>query len=244
MLYRPLFWTAYWFEDWIFSSAYRGATAILFSSASAKTAFCAAYLIGKRNSRGEANPKVKIVGLTSKGNIAFTKGLGLYDEVFEYGAFQQGLEREKWVYVDVAGNADLNEKLSEHFRTPQSGQLITSISLGMTTLSPQSGPVSSLKWTTNTFMEPSEKGQFEQFFMVEWLNVRKHQLSLKEIFDRQHQAWTELMTDCVKWVRLERIAGADAVKKAYDHIASAGFSPDVGFIWSLWDNEGTVAAKL
>ncbi|KAJ7728587.1 hypothetical protein DFH07DRAFT_757232 [Mycena maculata] len=240
MLYRPLFWTAYWFEDWIYSLGYRGATSFLISSASAKTAFCAAYLIGKRRSRGEPNSKVKIVGLTSKRNIEFTRGLGLYDEVVEYGSFASALGREKWVYVDVAGNDDLNKRLFEHFRAREHGELVTSVALGMTTLAPASEKASSLDWSINTFAESS---QVEQFFMVEWLNVRKHQLSLKEIFGRQNRAWKELMVDCIPWVRLERVTGADAVKKAYEKIVEAGFSPDVGFIWSLWD-DSAVGAKL
>ncbi|KAJ7682851.1 hypothetical protein B0H17DRAFT_942560 [Mycena rosella] len=243
MLYRPLFWTAYWFEDWIFSVGYRGATAFLVSSASAKTAFCAAYLIGKRRAGGEANSNVKIIGLTSKKNMAFTKGLSLYDEVVEYGSFTSALGREKWVYIDVAGSDDLNKRVFAHFQTLASGELITSVALGMTTLAPASEKATSLDWNTNTFEASSEIPQLEQFFMVEWLNVRKHQLSLKEIFDRQHRAWADLMVDCVLWVRLERVSGADSVKRAYEKIASTGFSPDVGFIWSMWDDE-TAAAKL
>ncbi|KAJ7312985.1 hypothetical protein DFH08DRAFT_896371 [Mycena albidolilacea] len=244
MLYRPLFWTAYWFEDWIFSLGYRGATAFVISSASAKTAFCAAYLIGKRRSRGETN--VKIVGVTSKGNTAFTKGLSLYDEVVEYDSFKSALGQGKWVYVDVAGNGDFNKRLFAHFQTPESGELVTSVALGMTTLAPASEKATSLDWTTPTFTGSSKVPALEQFFMVEWLDVRKHQLSLHEIFRRQKQAWTELMVDCIPWVRLEHVSGADEVKKAYDKIATSGFSPDVGFIWSLWDEEAdkNVPAKM
>jgi hypothetical protein len=244
MLYRPLFWTAYWFEDWIFSLGYRGATAFVISSASAKTAFCAAYLIGKRRSRGETN--VKIVGVTSKGNTAFTKGLSLYDEVVEYDSFKSALGQGKWVYVDVAGNGDFNKRLFAHFQTPESGELVTSVALGMTTLAPASEKAASLDWATPTFTGSSKVPALEQFFMVEWLDVRKHQLSLHEIFRRQKQAWTELMVDCIPWVRLEHVSGADEVKKAYDKIATRGFSPDVGFIWSLWDEEAdkNVPAKM
>jgi hypothetical protein len=56
MIYRPLFWTAYWCEDWLHSSNYRGGVSgVVISSASAKTAFCLAYLIGKRVGVGEGN---------------------------------------------------------------------------------------------------------------------------------------------------------------------------------------------
>ncbi|KAJ7158072.1 hypothetical protein C8R46DRAFT_1291474 [Mycena filopes] len=219
MLYRPLFWTAYWFEDWIFSLGYRGATAFLISSASAKTAFCAA----------ARETKVKIIGLTSKRNVAFTKGLGLYDAVLEYDSFLPSLGREKWVYVDVAGNDELNKRVFAHFQPgANSGELVSSVSLGMTTMTPASEKASRIKG-------------LEQFFMPEWLNVRKHQLSLKEIFRRQKEAWAALMVDCVPWVRLVHVSGAEQVKKAYDDITRGGFSPEVGYIWSLWDEEGVVA---
>ena len=83
MLYRPLFWTSFWAEDWLFTAPtmpYNGAAAILISSASAKTAFCLAYLVQKCN-----QPGVTVIGLTSKRNLALTKGLGLYAAV--HGAY-------------------------------------------------------------------------------------------------------------------------------------------------------------
>ncbi|KAJ7056649.1 hypothetical protein C8F01DRAFT_1154442 [Mycena amicta] len=248
MLYRPLFWTAYWFEDWTHSVGYRGATSVLISSASAKTAFCAAYLVRKRRARAEADPGLKIVGLTSKRNVAFTRGLGLYDEVVDYDALESTLkgEKTKWLYVDVAGSDALNSRLFTHFKD---GELIAAVALGMTSLSPASQKAATLSWQTNTFTEEdsslqkTSENQLETFFMVEWLNVRKHQLSMQEIFRRQQQAWMELMKDCVPWVRLVRVSGAEAVKKAYDEVEKKGFSPDVGYIWSLWD-EGGPSAKL
>ena len=89
MLYRLLFWTSFWAEDWLFTAPampYNGAATILVSSASAKTAFCLAYLVQKRN-----QPGVTVIGLTSKRNLAFTKGLGLYAVVHTYDDVKQGL---------------------------------------------------------------------------------------------------------------------------------------------------------
>ncbi|KAF8905221.1 hypothetical protein CPB84DRAFT_1845030 [Gymnopilus junonius] len=54
MLYRPLFWTSYWCEDWLNSSNYHGgAHTILISSASSKTAFCLVYIIAKQRQNVE-----------------------------------------------------------------------------------------------------------------------------------------------------------------------------------------------
>lgn len=258
MLYRPLFWTSYWCEDWLHTSKYRnGASQILISSASSKTAFCLAYLIGKRISRGEIDSKVKIVGLTSKKNLAFTKNLGLYHDVLDYNSFSSakqlnGSRDSRWIYVDVAGNDDLNKRIFAHFASPYTGKLAAWIALGMTNLSPSSSNASSIDWNANTFAQPASPSSasdsagsstssfwpvLEQFFMPEWLDVRKHQLSIAEIFARQNVAWKELMADCGGWVRLTRVYGAEKVQEAYGYVAKEGLGPDRGLIWSLWDEE-------
>ena len=246
MLYRPLFWTSFWCEDWFFKSGYREANNILISSASSKTAFCLAYLIRKRFARGEIPPK-NIIGLTSKRNMAFTIGLGLYDDVVEYDSFPtskslQISDGDKWLYVDVSANDALNKSIFAHFGS--SDRLAASIALGMTNLSPSTPNTPSANWTLNTFVDNDDKrsrspslSSMEQFFMVEWLNVRKHQLKPREIHLLQDNAWREFMKDCVGWVKLESVLGAEAVKRAYERLAKGGLGPDQGFIWSLWDGD-------
>ena len=246
MLYRPLFWTSFWCEDWFFKSGYREANNILISSASSKTAFCLAYLIRKRFTSGEILPK-RIIGLTSKRNLAFTTGLGLYDDVVDYDSFPtsgnlQISDGDRWLYVDVSANDALNKSIFAHFGSGD--RLVASIALGMTNLSPSTPNASSANWTLNTFVDNDDKrprspslSSMEQFFMVEWLNVRKHQLKPREIHLLQDSAWREFMKDCVGWVKLERVLGAEAVKRAYERLAKGGLGPDQGFIWSLWDGD-------
>ena len=265
MLYRPLFWTSYWCEDWLFSSAYRGASRILISSASSKTAFCLAYLLRKRIILGEVNPNIKVVGLTSKKNLGFTTRLGHYHEVLEYGTFTsgstlQGGQGKGWIYVDVAGNESLNTRVLAHFASPYTGNLVACVSLGLTNVMPASSEASSLDWTTNSVSTqasrhaspPTEDAvpsptfwpKFEQFFTVEWLGVRKRQLSIADISSRQDQAWKELMKDCVAWVKLDHVRGANSVKRAYEKVAKDGLGPDRGLIWSLWGEPAKVNYKL
>ncbi|EIN05342.1 hypothetical protein PUNSTDRAFT_106993 [Punctularia strigosozonata HHB-11173 SS5] len=254
MLYRPLFWTAFWCEDWLHASGYRGgARRVLISSASAKTAFCLAYLIRKRKLQG-----MKVVGLTSKRNLAFTNGLGLYDEVSEYDSFASSNAlnlkdgdgaQEEWIYIDVAGNDDLNNKIFAHYKG--SGKLTASIQLGLSTLSPSSPEGSSTKWTTNTALEvshaqtPKDAPTLEQFFMPEWLTLRRRQLPTPTILSMQNKAWAELMQDGKGWVRIERTRGEN-VRRAYERVASNGVGAEVGEVWSLWDVEekGVAVAKL
>ncbi|KAG6828346.1 hypothetical protein H0H92_008285 [Tricholoma furcatifolium] len=263
MLYRPLFWTSYWCEDWLFSSNYRGgASVLLISSASSKSAFCLAYRIKKRISRGDVSQDTHVVGLTSAGNVEFTKGLGLYDEVLEYSTFtsgdafqvQAGSESEKrWIYVDVASNEALNQRIRAHFASPYSPHLVACVSLGLTNLQPSSG-ADAIAWSTNTFatdfgtVAPTSRfwPKFESFFMPEWLNVRKHQLPAEEIFRRQNEAWGALMEDCGGWVKMERVYGGEAVKRAYEAVVQRGLEPQRGLVWSLWekDREEDVAGLL
>lgn len=257
MLYRPLFWTSYWFEDWLHASGYRGGvSAVLISSASSKTAFCLAYVIGKRVRRGETDKNTKIIGLTSKKNLEFTKKLGLYDEVLEYGSFTSapsfhGKPDSKWFYVDVAGNDTVNGAINAHFASPYTGRLVAIVALGITTLSPSSTEAKSIDWAANAVdTKPTVSSspfplkscspfppKVENFFMPEWLDVRRHQIPITDIFNRQNQAWKELMQDCPGWVQLERTYGAAAVQTTYQRLSIEGLGPDKGLIWSLWDAE-------
>ncbi|KAG9313370.1 hypothetical protein JVU11DRAFT_5687 [Chiua virens] len=159
MLYRPLFWTSFWCEDWFHTSKYRGgASRILISSASAKTAFCLAYLIRKRaatDNDGRMSMR-QVIGLTSSKNYVFTKNLGLYDHVLNYDEFESAPvlnePLQKWIYIDVAGNEHLNARIFAHF-SDTNRDLAGSVALGLTNLSPSSKSDSADKWTRNEFSQ-------------------------------------------------------------------------------------------
>ncbi|KAG6856939.1 hypothetical protein H0H87_011925 [Tephrocybe sp. NHM501043] len=155
------------------------------SSASPKTAFCLAYRIKKRISRGDLDRNIRIVGLTSKGNLEFTKRLGHYDGVLEYGSFTSGDAFQarggdnRWIYADVASNDALNQRIRTFFTSPYSPHIAACVTLGLTNLSPGD---TSIEWSANTFdVAPNYNmaisqfwPKFQKFFMPKWLNVRKH----------------------------------------------------------------------
>ena len=243
MLYRPLFWTAFWCEDWLHAAHFRGASHFLISSASAKTAFCLAYLLGKR--RSAEGHSFKITGLTSSRNLDFTRGLKLYDEVLEYDGFEASELLHPfsgtYAYVDVAGNDALNSRIHRHFAAGQA--LVASVQLGLTNLSPSAPSAATTMFTTNTSLNgpmPSKDGQvhMEQFFMPEWLAARKRQLSVAQITSMQAAAWRGLMDDGKDWIRIERVFGGEQVQEAYRRVAKEGTDPTLGGIWSLWDDPG------
>jgi hypothetical protein len=170
---------------------------------------------------------MKVVGLTSKGNMAFTKRLGLYDDIVVYDEIGNvNVGKDRWIYVDIAANEDVNKKVASHF----GGQLVANVALGFTNLSPSlSSSSTSPEWTTNTFKlqdtpspssaastqegfflgefvrVPASTSHLSLYLSVEWLNVRKHQISAKTTFEMQNQAWRELLEDGKEWVKLERV---------------------------------------
>lgn len=312
MLYRPLFWTSFWCEDWLYTSGYYGndndaapgAVTMLISSASSKTAFCFAYCVRKRaeaeaeaTTSRKSNSKPKptstttptLIGITSSKNLAFTKRLGLYDQVYSYDEFtsvpalninnNRGKEARtgtsRWIYIDVAGNDKLNDKVYKHFESPYTGTLVMSVSLGMTTLTPatatatasmstgkedkdkdrasalissSSGNVMSVGVGVSSNPNPSKSlyPKLEKFFTPEWLEIRRKQIPLQEIFAMQKRAWEGLMRDCKGWVEMERVYDGSGltqthkIQQEYTKIAKEGMAPDKGMVWSMWGGEEDV----
>ncbi len=101
VLYRPLFMTSFVLADFLADNGYFGARTVVLSSASSKTAYGTAFLL----------EGVRVVGLTSTGNVAFTRSLGCYDEVSSYDDLE--LPGGPTVFVDVAGDAALRRRVHE-----------------------------------------------------------------------------------------------------------------------------------
>lgn len=108
-LLRPLFTTSFLIDDFMAEQAFHGAGQLLLSSASSKTAYGTAFCLAGRNSRP------RVVGLTSGGNLDYTRSLGCYDEVLRYEDVQTLDPSRPTVYVDFAGDAALRRIIHDHF---------------------------------------------------------------------------------------------------------------------------------
>ena len=107
MLFRPLFTTAFLIDDFIDDNQLFGASQIIFSSASAKTAWAAAGLIAARGT--------PVVGLTSKRNVAYVESLGCYARVVAYEDIETLDAATPSVFVDIAGDAGVRARVHAHF---------------------------------------------------------------------------------------------------------------------------------
>ena len=105
---RPLFTTSFLIDDFFDDNDFFGAEQIVLLSASSKTALGTAFCLKNRNT-------VKVVGLTSNGNMEFTTSTGFYDIVESYDNIQNLDPSKKTALIDMAGNGEINAKLYEHF---------------------------------------------------------------------------------------------------------------------------------
>lgn len=110
---RPLFFTSWLIDDFLEDNGFFGATQVVLSSASSKTAFGTAHCLALR--RGQPGAP-KIIGLTSPGRLDFTRSLGCYDEVHTYDGWAAALPAgTRTVYVDFSGDAALRRAIHTHF---------------------------------------------------------------------------------------------------------------------------------
>ena len=107
MIFGPLFKTGFLIEYFMRGEEWFGASQVILTSASSKTAMGLASVARRRS------PQVKRVGLTSAGNLQFVKDSGLYDEVLSYDDVGS-LPRSPSVTVDFAGNTKLLGQLHHH----------------------------------------------------------------------------------------------------------------------------------
>ena len=104
MLMRPLFTTAFLIDDFLADEGFFGATRVVLSSASSKTAYATAFLLAQRAG-------IELVGLTSAANRGFVEGLGCYGRVLAYGELDALDPTKPTVYVDMSGDAGLRAAL-------------------------------------------------------------------------------------------------------------------------------------
>ncbi|MGO4831212.1 DUF2855 family protein [Rhizobiaceae sp. 2RAB30] len=106
MLLRPLFITSFVLADFLADNKFFGAEQIVFSSASSKTAYGAAWCLGE---------DAAAIALTSPGNLAFTEELGVYLMSFVYDDLERIDPKRPTLYVDFAGDTALRGHVHRHF---------------------------------------------------------------------------------------------------------------------------------
>jgi hypothetical protein len=207
ILFRPLFFTSYMLADELEDNDFYGASVLAMSSASSKTAYGAAFLLKGRGP--------EMVGLTSPGNVAFTESLGCYDRVVAYDRLSDLDAAQPTAYLDVAGSADLRERLRAHL----GDRLVRDVVVGVTH---QEQGGSGLAAGGTTF-----------FFAPNQMRKRTGDWGRAELDRRFAEAWHRFAPTAEGWVDVVPHDGPEALRAVWLEVLSGTSSPRVGHVIAL-----------
>jgi NADPH:quinone reductase-like Zn-dependent oxidoreductase len=213
MLFRPLFTTSFFLDDFLHDNDFFGASTVVLSSASSKTSFGLAWLL-HRNRRD----RCRVVGLTSPGHVGFVESLGCYDHVVTYEDLAS-LPRDPAVFVDMAGNAELRAALHRHY----GDALAHSCSVGAT------------HWQQARLSDdtPLPGPKPTLFFAPSQIQKRAREWGAAGMAERTAAAWAPFVAAAGDWIDVRRERGADAVSSIYQEVLHNRNRPPDGFILSL-----------
>jgi hypothetical protein len=209
MLFRPLFTTSYLIDDFLGENRDFGARQVIFSSASAKTSYATAQLL---NARG-----MKVIGLTSPTNIAFTEKLDFYDQVLAYGDVGRLDASTPTVYVDVAGNTPVRIAVHQHFRD----NVKYSCAVGAT------------HWDAPRPQAELPGPAPQMFFAPGVAQKRIKELGMPEFQNRIAAAWRAFLPVAARTTNLIEARGLAEAGRVFTDLVAGRSRPDDGHIIRL-----------
>ncbi|MEM8768102.1 MAG: DUF2855 family protein [Pseudomonadota bacterium] len=214
MLYRPLFTTSFFLDDFLDDNNFFDAGVVVLTSASSKTSIGLAHLL--HANRGD---RCRVIGLTSAGNADFVKGLGCYDQTLTYDAVDQ-LERVPTVMVDMAGSASVRAAVHGHLKD----SLNYSCAVGAT------------HWEDATVGQGAEAlpgPKPEMFFAPSQIQKRIKEWGQDAFTARLGEAWQGFIAAADGWIHVETIEGGEGLCALYDDFIANRADPAKGYVVSL-----------
>ncbi|MEV7329386.1 DUF2855 family protein [Micromonospora sp. NPDC093244] len=199
ILFRPLFFTSFMLADQVVDNGFYGAESLLLSSASSKTAYAAASELHGRGPR--------LVGLTSPGNLEFTRSLGCYDQVVAYDDIGS-LDTVPSVYLDLSGAPSTRAALRQHL----GDHLIRDIAVGLTNQTPNA--------------EAAE----EVFFAPVQMRKRSKDWGRDGLDKRFTEAWRRFTAVVDGWLDVQVGTGPQALREAWLDVLAGRTPPRVGHV--------------
>lgn len=213
MLLYPLFFTSFVIDDFLADNDDFGATQVIVSSASSKTAIGVAYLAKQRG--------LKVVGLTSPANQEFVEQLDIYSEVVLYEDVAS-IDQADSVYVDIAGNQDLLREVHKHL----SGFLHHSMVVGNTNWNHTPTSTSELPPPTPEFL-----------FAPSQIAKRTKEWGRDELDRRLGKSWDDYSHWCDSWIEFVEVTGNTDVVSVFELLCAGHPNPKLGYICSIPEEE-------
>jgi len=212
-LLRPLFVTSFLIDDFLADNRFFGAGTVLLSSASSKTAYGTAFCLAERRGTPQAP---RVVGITSRGNVAFTERLGCYDAVVAYDDIETLPTDTGAVLVDMSGSAPIRARVHAHWNE----RLAYSCSVGGT------------HWDELGGAKGLPGPRPVLFFAPAQAKKRTDDWGGAELGRRIATAWTRFMVPVTEtkspWLTVVRGRGAGEVEQVYRALIEGRSDPREG----------------
>lgn len=211
MLLFPLYATSFCLFDFLSDNQWFGAQRVVVVSASSKTALGLALALAD----DESSPPA--VALTSRSNLAWVSGLGLYSGAHDYGELGAIDAAIPTVIVDMSGNGAVLSAL--HARLGNNMRYTASV--GITHYD-------------ETAMGPGFIAERSAMFFAP-AHIQKRTAEWGPgVFQRKaFEFWRMAASKSRAWLRLERFVGLDGLQTAYRRVLAGEVRPDRGVIVDL-----------
>jgi len=203
--------TAFVAANFFAEERFFGASQIIISSASAKTALALAYLLRTYHS------DVRVIGLTSAKNLPFVQSTGQYHSIVTYDQLSSLSRSDASIFFDIAGNADVRLKLHQHF-----GDMLK-----------HSARVGLAHWDAPQSNEVLPGPKHELLFAPHLVDRFYAEWGESEFDRRLESAHPGLLSALGKGIKIVRSKDRDEAQSIYLKYLSGNFSPDTGYILSL-----------
>ncbi len=208
-IFMPLYGTSWLLADWLNEIEFAGATRLVASSASSKTALGLGHAL-----QADFDSPIETVGLTSPGNLEFTRGTEHWDDVVTYDDLDALDPGTRTIYVDFGGNAKLRHRVHAHF----GDRLLASVAVGIA------------DWES---MVPEEgaslPGPQPQFFFAPDRVVKRNadwgEDGLGQRLARSQDRFTDRSHD---WMEVRTGSGAEAIRESLLELMDGRVPPNQG----------------
>jgi hypothetical protein len=207
MLLRPLFFTSWLIDDFLREQQMFGAPTVVLSSASSKTASGLAFLLSRDGA-------AEVLGLTSGRAAAYTRSLGVYDEVLSYEQLN-ALPQGRAVYVDMSGDSDVRGAVHAHF----AGELAHSAVVGATHHDKMGTVPDELPGPRPTF-----------FFAPDRVAKRSAEWGREGLEARLAAAWAPYVEWTDGWLEVKRLEGREPLRDTYLDLLDGRIDPSVAHV--------------